>query len=175
MIIAIKRLVLATICVLMPAITHAASCMEIITKINGDINHYGASIQETHLPWMDLAWLKNHLKIPHTRMLSTTVTEYRWPCGSGNWVTALTDASGKLAKLSGEFNSEKGGGIFSYDVAGSDASSAGTSQKPEMIQAVPPDANISADYYKALMKANNGGQSGAGTNNIPTIMNTPQN
>ena len=110
------RLLLLGSLFLTPAFAAGPTCENITEQIHQDSLQYGSTLVQQQLPWMCLTWLKQKMGTPgRILQVATNQTSLTWHCDSDSdsKITVLTDASGKLTQIDGQYSSERGAGVFS--------------------------------------------------------------
>lgn len=95
-----------------PLTVSAADCNTIINNIHADIKHYTTLISNQTLPWMKLSWLEKNLGKAHQIQTPGQPSKYNWQCTNGTYLTVHTDPQGNLTKVSGQYSTDQGSGVF---------------------------------------------------------------
>jgi hypothetical protein len=97
-----------------PSLLQASPCTDVTNQIHQDTQKYAATIQNQHLPWMNLTWLQQKLGKAELTKISDTQTQHEWQCpnGADDTLTVLADKTG-IISVNGKFTSEESAGLFS--------------------------------------------------------------
>lgn len=99
-----------------PSITAASVCQDLQNKIYNDLLTTKTKTQfiKPTFNWNNIPWLKKRLGNPKVTKLSNGGLEYAWDCGNrlSDALIISTDQNGKVIRVRGEFNTNKGAGLF---------------------------------------------------------------
>lgn len=100
---------------LVPTLSNASECTDVINTINADINKYDNAILEKHLPWLSLFWIEQKLGHGQIRKLSEDTLRFEWTCPeeNGTQLTIYTNKNRIPYKMEGVYSSDEGSGMFS--------------------------------------------------------------
>lgn len=102
----------ASLCLLSPALTFASACTDVINQIHEDIANYGEAINQQHLAWMNLSWLQTTLGTASMDRLKTANVRYSWRCDSEIFLNMIVDQQGNLRSVQGQYTTRDGSGLF---------------------------------------------------------------
>ncbi|VVC74959.1 hypothetical protein AQUSIP_02330 [Aquicella siphonis] len=100
-----------------PALAAGYSCQSLTNTIHDDIVQYGDTLKDQRLPWMRLDWLKEQLGSSDSSDTSGNENRYEWSCENDRGrLVAQADKNGNLLRVSGEYTSDNGSGLFSTEI-----------------------------------------------------------
>jgi len=112
------------LCLIYSAVLNASVCSNLIKTINNDINKSGSTIENKHLPWMNIYWLKKRLGSPiisrpeksaPDNSAEEVTLEYTWHCPENEELrlSAIGNKKGLVTEINGQYSSEEGAEFFS--------------------------------------------------------------
>lgn len=122
--------------ILHPLLANADSCRRITSTINHDLTRNASNLKNKNFDWMNLVWLQQQLGTADEKNIVNGKTKYHWRCKpDGSYLVAVVDIAGNIVRVSGEYNSDEGSGMFAAHLPNKDVS-------PEIIKTDPPKPQI---------------------------------